>query len=101
MKDGTVHQALTGVLILSGVLGLGWWIRHDPVEHLAESVPGMDGRPKSAAVQQNGVEIGDYFEPRFHRGQSVLSLVPQLCKAFEQTAEREFGVGIANRYKSV
>ena len=62
MSDRIVHWALAGVLVLTGLVGLGWWIRHNPVQHLVEHVPGMDDRPKSASDKGHEVAIGAYFE---------------------------------------
>ena len=62
MSDRIAHRILAGILILTGLVGLGWWIRHDPVQHLAEHVPGMDSRPKSASARQPEVQIGAHFE---------------------------------------
>jgi outer membrane protein assembly factor BamB len=62
MSDRIVHWALAGVLVLTGLVGLGWWIRHNPVQHLVEHVPGMDDRPKFASDKGHEVAIGAYFE---------------------------------------
>ncbi|MBT4502513.1 MAG: PQQ-binding-like beta-propeller repeat protein [Gemmatimonadetes bacterium] len=62
MSDRIVHWALAGVLALTGLVGLGWWIRHNPVQHLVEHVPGMDDRPKFASDKGHEVAIGAYFE---------------------------------------
>ena len=62
MRDRIVHWAVAGVLLLSGLTGLGWWIQHNPVQHFVELVPGMDNRPESTSDQQSKVQIGAYFE---------------------------------------
>ena len=62
MSDRIIHWTLAGLLVLTGLVGLGWWIRHSPVHHLVEHVPGMDDRPEAASDRGSQVEIGAYFE---------------------------------------
>ena len=62
MSDRVVQGAVAAVIALSGLVALGWWIRHNPVEDFIEHAPGMDNRPESMSGQQPDVEIGAYFE---------------------------------------
>jgi len=62
MRDCFVHWGLVGAVALCGLVGLGWWLRYDPVSDFIVHAPGMDNRPASMSGQQSDVEIGAYFE---------------------------------------
>ena len=62
MSDRALQRIVAAVLILCGLVALGWWIRHNPVQDFAEHLPGMDNRPERVAGQQSDVKIGALFE---------------------------------------
>ena len=62
MSDRVLHGAVATVLALTGLILLGWWLQHNPVQHFVEHVPGTDNRPAFASGQQREVQIGAHFE---------------------------------------
>lgn len=55
-------QSATLFLIILALLSFAWWVVHDPTQHLAEAVPGMDGAPADIATSAEAVSIGQYFD---------------------------------------
>jgi len=51
---------VTALLILAGVLSLGWWLARDPVSGFVTSEPGLDNREEGGAVAD--IDIGEYGE---------------------------------------
>ncbi len=51
---------MTLLLVLAGVLSLGWWLAKDPVRDFVTSEPGLDNRGKGAVVAD--IDIGAYGE---------------------------------------
>lgn len=47
---------VTGLLVLAGLLSLGWWLAHDPVDDLVTSEPGLDNRGEGGVVAD--IDIG-------------------------------------------
>jgi outer membrane protein assembly factor BamB len=62
VSDRALQRIVAAVIILCGLVALGWWIRHNPVQDFAEHLPGMDNRPETVAGQQSDVRIGALFE---------------------------------------
>jgi len=52
---------VTGVLVLAGIVSLGWWLATDPVAGLTTSEPGADNRGENA-VPLADIDIGAYTE---------------------------------------
>lgn len=50
----------TGLLILAGVLSIGWWLARDPVDEFVTTQPGLDNRGVGGVVAD--IDIGAYFE---------------------------------------
>ena len=51
---------VTGLLVLAGVLSIGWWLAKDPVEELVTTEPGLDNRGANTVVAD--IDIGAYYE---------------------------------------
>ena len=51
---------VTGLLVLAGVISIGWWLAKDPVDELVTTQPGLDNRGANAVVAD--IDIGAYFE---------------------------------------
>lgn len=51
---------VTALLVLAGVLSLGWWLARDPVSDLVTSQPGLDNRGEGGVVAD--IDIGAYGE---------------------------------------
>ena len=51
---------VTGLLVLAGVLSIGWWLAKDPVDELVTTQPGLDNRGANTVVAD--IDIGAYFE---------------------------------------
>ena len=47
---------VTGLLVLAGLLSLGWWLAHDPVDDFVTSEPGLDNRGEGGVVAD--IDIG-------------------------------------------
>ncbi len=50
----------TGLLVLVGLISLGWWLAKDPVDEFVTTQPGLDNRGTGGVVAD--IEIGAYFE---------------------------------------
>lgn len=59
MKFDTSNIA-TVLLVLAGLVSVGWWLAKDPVDDLISTQPGLDNRGANAAVAN--INIGAYFE---------------------------------------
>ncbi len=59
MRFDTSNIAV-GLLVLTGVVSLGWWMVRDPVSEFVTSEPGMDNRGAGAVIAD--IDIGAYFE---------------------------------------
>jgi len=59
MKWNNIHL-VTALLVLAGVLSLGWWLARDPVRDFVTSEPGLDNRGEGAVVAD--IDIGAYGE---------------------------------------
>ena len=44
---------VTGLLVLAGVLSLGWWLARDPVGDFITSQPGLDNRGEGGVVSDS------------------------------------------------
>ena len=51
---------VTALLVLAGLLSLGWWLAKDPVSDLVTSQPGLDNRGEGGVVAD--IDIGAYGE---------------------------------------
>ncbi len=51
---------MTGLLVLAGVLSLGWWLARDPVREFVTLQPGLDNRGEGAVVAD--IDIGAFGE---------------------------------------
>jgi len=51
---------VTTLLVLAGVISLGWWLARDPVSDLVTSQPGLDNRGEGGVVAD--IDIGAYGE---------------------------------------
>ena len=60
MKTKLITWLVLSVLISGGAILLHWWLGTNPVTHLVESVPGMDGRPALKSVGELIVKIGEF-----------------------------------------
>jgi len=61
MNEKSVNLAATLVSALIGAVLMGWWLMHNPVAGLVESVPGRDNRPEGLAVGEAAADIGARF----------------------------------------
>lgn len=59
MKLNTSNIA-TGLLVLAGVISIGWWLAKDPVNEFVTTQPGLDNRGAHGVVAD--IDIGAYFE---------------------------------------
>ena len=59
MKPDRINM-VTLLLVLAGLLSLGWWLAKDPVRDFVTSEPGLDNRGKGAVVAD--IDIGAYGE---------------------------------------
>ena len=59
MKLDSIHM-VTALLVLAGLLSLGWWLARDPVREFVTSEPGLDNRGEGAVVAD--IDIGAYGE---------------------------------------
>ena len=59
MKPDRIN-IVTILLVLAGLLSLGWWLAKDPVRDFVTSEPGLDNRGKGAVVAD--IDIGAYGE---------------------------------------
>jgi outer membrane protein assembly factor BamB len=48
------------LLVLAGLISIGWWLAKDPVEDLVTSEPGLDNRGEGGVVAD--IDIGAYFQ---------------------------------------
>jgi outer membrane protein assembly factor BamB len=60
MRMKLITWLFLSVLVSGGAVLLSWWIGTDPVMHLAESVPGMDGRPVRQSAREFFIRIGEF-----------------------------------------
>ena len=51
---------ITVLLVLAGVLSIGWWLAKDPVDDFVTTQPGLDNRGAGGVVAD--IDIGAYFE---------------------------------------
>ena len=47
---------VTGLLVLAGVISLGWWLVKDPVDAFVTTQPGLDNRGEGGVVAD--IDIG-------------------------------------------
>ncbi len=59
MKYNTTN-IVTGLLVMAGVISLGWWLAKDPVKEFVTSQPGLDNRGEGGIIAD--IDIGAYFE---------------------------------------
>ncbi|MCK4745598.1 MAG: PQQ-like beta-propeller repeat protein, partial [Bacteroidales bacterium] len=59
MKLNTSNIA-TGLLVLAGLISIGWWLARDPVAEFITTEPGLDNRGEGGVVAD--IDIGAYFE---------------------------------------
>jgi outer membrane protein assembly factor BamB len=59
MRLSTTH-IVTALLVLAGVISLGWWLARDPVKEFVRSEPGLDNRGEGGVVAD--IDIGAYGE---------------------------------------
>jgi outer membrane protein assembly factor BamB len=52
----------SSVLILAGLVILGWWIGANPTGNFSASIPGEDNRLSSGKTAEQAVKIGEFFE---------------------------------------
>jgi outer membrane protein assembly factor BamB len=50
----------TALLLLAGLISIGWWLSRDPVREFVTSEPGLDNRGEGGVVAD--IDIGAYFE---------------------------------------
>jgi len=50
----------TGLLVLTGLVSIGWWLAKDPVDEFVTTQPGLDNRGAQGVVAD--IDIGAYFE---------------------------------------
>ena len=50
----------TGLLVLAGLVSIGWWLARDPVDELVTTQPGLDNRGVGGVIAD--IDIGAYFE---------------------------------------
>lgn len=62
MKFKIVNWIVLSLLISGGVFSLNLWLGNDPVTHLFEFAPGMDGRPALKSISEIIVKIGQYSQ---------------------------------------
>jgi outer membrane protein assembly factor BamB len=62
MKLKILNWIILSVLMSAGVFALHWWLGSDPVAHLAEFTPGLDGRPALKSISEIIVKIGQYAQ---------------------------------------
>ena len=51
---------VTVLLVLAGLLSIGWWLARDPVGDLVTTEPGLDNREEGGVVAS--IDIGAYYE---------------------------------------
>jgi outer membrane protein assembly factor BamB len=59
MKRNPVNIT-TSLLVLAGLISIGWWLSRDPVKDFVTSEPGLDNRGEGGIVAD--IDIGAYFE---------------------------------------
>lgn len=59
MRISTSNIA-TGLLVLAGLVSIGWWLAKDPVDEFVTTQPGLDNRGAQGVVAD--IDIGAYFE---------------------------------------
>ena len=59
MKLNSINIA-TILLVLAGLVSVGWWLSNDPVKEFVTSEPGLDNRGEGAVVAD--IDIGALFE---------------------------------------
>jgi outer membrane protein assembly factor BamB len=52
----------SSILILAGMVVLGWWIAANPTRDFTASIPGSDNRLSSGESGEQAVKIGEFFE---------------------------------------
>ncbi len=53
-------NTVTVLLVLAGLVSLGWWLSKDPVSEFVTTEPGLDNRGEGAVVAD--IDIGAYYE---------------------------------------
>lgn len=89
------QHIITGLLILGGLISLGWWQLSDPVSELALSVPGLDNRGDDAVVVQ--IDIGAYGEQLAEKSNELKESWPRFRGAEMDNISRS-GVGLIDRF---
>ncbi len=64
---------VTMLLVIAGVISLGWWLARDPVGDFVTSQPGLDNRGEGGVVAD--IDIGAY-------GETLGSLETSLTETF-------------------
>lgn len=59
MKLNTAN-IVTFLLVLAGLISIGWWLAKDPVDELTTTEPGLDNRGEGGVIAD--IDIGAYFE---------------------------------------
>jgi outer membrane protein assembly factor BamB len=53
-------NSVTVLLVLAGVISIGWWLSMDPVKDFVTSEPGLDNRGEGGVIPD--IDIGAYYE---------------------------------------
>ncbi|MGM0474472.1 MAG: PQQ-binding-like beta-propeller repeat protein [Bacteroidota bacterium] len=56
-----LSNMVTGLMVLTGIVSLGWWLSGSPAKDLSTSEPGADNREEGSAALAN-IDIGSYGE---------------------------------------
>ena len=57
-----IRIIFSSVLILAGLVILGWWLSANPTRDFTASIPGADNRVSSGGSAAESVRIGEFFE---------------------------------------
>jgi outer membrane protein assembly factor BamB len=57
-----IRIILSSVLILAGLLIMGWWLTANPTRDFTASIPGSDNRVSSGEAVEQTIRIGEFFE---------------------------------------
>jgi outer membrane protein assembly factor BamB len=57
-----VRIIIYAVLVLAGLVILGWWLTANPTRNFSAAIPGMDNRLSTGESIEEEINIGEYFE---------------------------------------
>jgi outer membrane protein assembly factor BamB len=57
-----VRIIISSVLVLAGLVILGWWLTANPTRNFSAAIPGMDNRLSSGESIEEEINIGEFFE---------------------------------------